>query len=236
MRKRIRITIMVFTMLFGLFGCNEKALEIVTSVETMTLTLRGMRGGHVYKFESEDDTTELRRYREVYRNGEDELVLEASAPCGAETMIELMNTCGILRWDGFHGKHPKNVSDGIMFRFEAAVNGGQTVKAEGSENFPKGYRDFVRALDAMLAPTDSPPSRRCSPAGAPAKNDSYVTDISRNLPARNHSDFPALGLETTPLPNTPISANAVWKCHTCGTVNSGMFCAECGMPCRQTSH
>ena len=151
MRKRIRITIMVFTMLFGLFGCNEKALEIVTSVETMTLTLRGMRGSYVYKFEGEADTPELRRYREIYRDGEDELVLEASAPCGVATMIELMNACNILRWDGFHGKHPKNVKDGIMFRFEATVNGGQTVKADGSENFPKGYRDFVRALDAMLA-------------------------------------------------------------------------------------
>ena len=142
---------MVFTMLFGLFGCNEKAPEIVTSVETMTLTLRGMRGSYVYKFEGEADTPELRRYREAYRNGEDELVLEASAPCGAETMIELMNVCGILRWDGFHGKHPKNVKDGIMFRFDAAVNGGQTIFAEGSANFPKGYHEFVRSLDAMLA-------------------------------------------------------------------------------------
>ena len=150
MRKRIRITIMVFTMLFGLFGCNEKAPEIVTSEETMTLTFRGMRGSYVYKFEGEADTPELRRYREAYRNGEDELVLEASAPCGAETMIELMNTCGILRWDGFHGKHPKNVKDGIMFDFRATVNDGQEIHADGSENFPKGYHDFVRELNKIL--------------------------------------------------------------------------------------
>ena len=95
--------------------------------------------------------TEVRRYREAYRDGEDELVLESTAPCGVQTMIELMNTCGILRWDGFHGKHPKNVSDGIMFCFEATVNGGQMIRAEGSANFPKGYHKFVRALDAMLA-------------------------------------------------------------------------------------
>ena len=151
MRKRILITVMVFTMLFGLFGCGEKAPKTVTSVETMTLTLRGMRGGYVYKFEGESDVTELRRYREAYSGGEDELVLESSVPCGVQTMIELMNTYGILRWDGFHGKHPKNVSDGIMFRFEATVNGGQEIFADGSENFPKGYHEFVRALDAMLA-------------------------------------------------------------------------------------
>ena len=121
---------------------------MIVSVREITLTLHGMRGSYVYKFENQN---ELRRYREIYRAGEDELVLEASAPCGEPTMIELMNTCGILRWDGFYGEHPKNVRDGIMFRFEASVNGGQTVKADGSENFPKGYHEFVRALDAMLA-------------------------------------------------------------------------------------
>lgn len=151
MRTRILITAMVFTMLFGLFGCNRESPKTVTSVETMTLTLRGMRGGFVYKFEHEGDVAELQRHRETYRDGEDMLVLEASAPCGVQTMIDLMNTCGILRWDGFHGKHPKNVSDGIMFRFEATVNGGQTIIADGSANFPKGYHEFVRALDAMLA-------------------------------------------------------------------------------------
>lgn len=123
----------------------------IASVENMTLSLHGMRGSHVYKWEPEGGSRELRRYREVYSDGEDGLELEKSEPCSPRKMIDLMNTCGILRWDGFYGEHPKNVRDGIMFRFEATVNGGQTVKAEGSENFPKGYRDFVRALDAMLA-------------------------------------------------------------------------------------
>ena len=146
---------MVFTMLLGLFGCGRETQKNVTSAEAMTLTLRVMRGGYVYKFEGESDVTELRRYRETYRGGEDELVLESSVPCGAQTMIELMNTCGILRWNGFHGKHPKNVSDGIMFRFEATVNGGQEIFADGSENFPKGYHEFVRALDSMLAESEN---------------------------------------------------------------------------------
>ena len=125
-----------------------KQNNIIISVWKITLTLHGMRGSYVYKFENQN---ELRRYREIYRDGEDELVLEASAPCSEQLMIEHMNACGIFRWDGFHGKHPKHVSDGIMFRFEATVNGGQTVKADGSENFPKGYREFVRTLDTMLA-------------------------------------------------------------------------------------
>ena len=120
----------------------------IISVWKITLTLQGMRGSYVYKYENQ---RELQRYREICRDREGKLMLEVSAPCGVETMIELMNTCNILRWDGFHGKHPKNVKDGIMFRLEATVNGGQTIYAEGSANFPKGYHEFVRALDAMLA-------------------------------------------------------------------------------------
>ena len=111
-------------------------------------------GGVVYTLEGEGDTTQLRRYRETYRGGEDELMLESSVPCGVQTMIELMNTCGILRWDGFYGKHPRGVKDGTMFTFTATVNGGQTIRAEGSTNFPKGYHEFVPALNEMLANTE----------------------------------------------------------------------------------
>ena len=78
-------------------------------------------------------------------------MLETSTLCDMQTMIKLMNACDILGWDGFHGNHPKNVKDGIMFRFEATVNCGQMIHAEGSANFPKGYHEFVRALDAVLA-------------------------------------------------------------------------------------
>ena len=147
---------MILTALFGLFGCNKDtdptiSSEPIVSVEAVTLTLRGMRGGTVYKFETETDPPKLCRYRERYSAEENYLELEKDILCTSEEMIVLMNTCGISRWDGFHGKHPKNVSDGIMFRLDAAVNGGQTITADGSANFPKGYHEFVRTLDEMLA-------------------------------------------------------------------------------------
>ena len=41
--------------------------------------------------------------------------------------------------------------DGIMFDFTATVNGGQTIHADGSANYPKGYNEFVRELNKMLA-------------------------------------------------------------------------------------
>ena len=124
----------------------------ITSVEEMTLTLTGMRGEWVYQFDG--DTEELRRCRVVYSNGEDELVPEASMSCSKQTMLDLFSDCEIQRWNGFHGEHPRDVLDGIMFRFEATVNGGQTICADGSANYPRGYHDFVRTMDEMLAEHD----------------------------------------------------------------------------------
>ena len=61
------------------------------------------------------------------------LVPEASAVVDTAEFVELVNNCGVIRWDGFHGKHPKNVHDGEMFRFSACVNGEKTIEADGSE-------------------------------------------------------------------------------------------------------
>ena len=142
---------MVFTLLAGLFGCTKAPEKTLTSVEEMTLTLQGMRGSSVYKFEVADGVTVLRRYAVRYSGEETLLTVEAEAECEAAAMTELMNSCGIPRWDGFHGEHPKNVHDGIMFRFEATVNGRERILADGSANFPDGYREFVRTLDEILA-------------------------------------------------------------------------------------
>ena len=144
------ITIMLFTTLIGLCGCAGDYRKTVTSIEAMTLTLQGMRGTSVYEIAEVDGKTELRRFKKVYSTGEDILELEASATCDTKDFIELMNNCSVIRWDGFHGKHPKNVMDGIMFDFRATVNDGQEIHADGSENFPKGYHNFVRELNKIL--------------------------------------------------------------------------------------
>ena len=149
MKRGILITIMIGSMLLGLFGCGRRAEMTITSVEEMTLTLTGMRGRWVYQFDG--DTEQLRRCREVYSGEEDELLLEASIFCSKQTILDLFSTCEIHRWNGFHGAHPRNVQDGIMFRFEAMVNDGETVIADGSANYPNGYHEFVRALNTMLA-------------------------------------------------------------------------------------
>ncbi len=135
--------------LFG--GCKGNPKKNVDTVEMINLTLNGMRGSFVYKISNEAGKTELSRYRKKFSGEETVLELEKSVICDTKTFVELMNNCGVICWDGFHGKHPRNVSDGIMFNFTATVNGNQTINADGSANFPKGYREFVRELDSMLA-------------------------------------------------------------------------------------
>ena len=127
-------------------NCPKK----ITLIKELTLTLRGMRRSIVYEIINNADKLELRIYREIFSNGEIILELENSTMVDIHIFIELMNNCGVICWDGFHGKHPRNVKDGIMFGFTAIVNDGQTIRADGSENFPKGYHEFVRGLNNMF--------------------------------------------------------------------------------------
>ena len=152
MRKFITsIATMMLSASTVLCGRAYDCRKTITSIETMTLTLQGMRFCNVYEITNEDGKIELRRFRKVYSNGADTLELETSAVCDIADFIELMNTCGVIYWNRFHGKHPKSVNDGIMFDFRATVNNGQKIYADGSENFPKGYHAFVRELNKILA-------------------------------------------------------------------------------------
>ena len=72
----------------------------------------------IYEIEVKDDKTELKLFREVSRDGVWVQELEKSAVVDTEDFIELMNNCKVNRWNSFHGEHPKNVQDGIMFDFK----------------------------------------------------------------------------------------------------------------------
>lgn len=135
--------------IFNLFNKNRK--NGIVSIQELTLRTGNMRVTYLYKTAREDTGLKLERYREVFVDGEVRLELENSVSCTNSELIELMNNCNVLKWNGFHGKHPKNVSDGTMFTFIATVNNGQIIRADGSENFPKGYKEFVRKLNELLA-------------------------------------------------------------------------------------
>ena len=127
-----------------------KPIEI-QRFDTVTLEVIGMRFHDTYEIVNEPPYATVSRYRNVFIDGEDRLELDCMVTCDSREILKLLQSCSVGKWDGFHGKHPKGVRDGIMFNFVAVVNDGQIIRADGSENFPKGYTTFEQALNALLS-------------------------------------------------------------------------------------
>ena len=128
---------------------RRPALREITSCERITLRISGMRSTTEYVVTGGEPAA-LSLYRISYAGDKEVRTLEKSAALRGAQLPGLLDSCGVARWDGFHGAHPKHVSDGEMFTFTAVVNGGVTIRADGSANFPRGYHEFVRALCDML--------------------------------------------------------------------------------------
>ena len=109
-----------------------------------------MRLTEVYEILCCGDDAEVSQYWLSYKNHEDNYNLQKHVTVPAADVIDVLNQCGILKWDGFRGKNPRGVLDGTMFSFTATVNGGRRLNADGSNNFPKHYRDFTDVLYRML--------------------------------------------------------------------------------------
>lgn len=122
----------------------------IYSFEKLTLSLSGMRIREEYEIVRDGDTALLSHYTVMYSGGEDNRRLEQRTETACDEIIGILNDCDILKWDGFNGKNPPGVLDGIMFSFNAELNDGKTVHASGSNNFPKHYRDFTNSLYEIL--------------------------------------------------------------------------------------
>ncbi len=127
----------------------------ISSFEIVTLRETGMRGANEREIVMKDGMAEVSAYGMRYENDRDERVLISRAVCSECDILQVLNDCKILSWNGFNGPHPKGVLDGIMFRFDGVVNGGTKIHASGSQNFPKHYREFTDALYNILHGKDA---------------------------------------------------------------------------------
>ena len=123
----------------------------VSSFDILLLRESGMRFTREYEIKNEGGSCVITLYDIYYEKNETARRVLKTARCDEGAVIELLNGCDILKWNGFRGAHPKNVHDGIMFTFTAAVNGGEKTEASGSENFPENYRKFKEGLIGFLA-------------------------------------------------------------------------------------
>ena len=112
----------------------------INTFEKVTLHESWMRGVADFEIVCEGEKSTVTRYDIRFTDGEDVRIPDTVVTCRTETVLDVLNACDLLAWDGFHGKHPKGVLDGTIFRLEATVNEGETIHADGSQNFPKNYR------------------------------------------------------------------------------------------------
>ena len=122
----------------------------IRTLEILTLRITGMRYVEEYELVADGPSVQVSRYQP--RHGEPEgRQLQARAVRDTEEVIRQLNACRVLQWDGFHGKHPRGIKDGRMFRLSASVNGGQTVYADGSQNFPRHFHELTDWFRRVLA-------------------------------------------------------------------------------------
>ena len=143
------IAFIIINLSFGNFG--KTSSEKIFSFDEINIKISGMRLTSKYKIINKGEKTEIFLYHKNYSDGEERPVLEKTAETETEEFIEFLNFCNFGSWNGFYGEHPKNVRDGIMFNLTATINEGEILKAEGSENFPDGYRDFIKELGRLLS-------------------------------------------------------------------------------------
>ena len=123
----------------------------ITAYTSLSWNISGMRVTREYEIIHKNRETEVSEYElRCVTGGGRERQLLRRALCTEQRMLELLNAFDIMKWDGFHGKHPRGVLDGEMFTFRATVNDGVSIRAEGSANFPKGFREFRSAVHLLL--------------------------------------------------------------------------------------
>ena len=127
-------------------GTKKITDNTITDMESLTLHLSGMRLTEEYELTVNGDKTEISYYTMSYANSQEEIILKKRTVCDTKTVIEALNSFDVIKWDGFHGEHPRGVLDGTMFRLTATLNGGQKLYADGSQNFPKHFYEFEEWL------------------------------------------------------------------------------------------
>ncbi len=120
----------------------------IDSFEKITINITQMRSSHIFEAVCEGPKTAIIVYDVFGPSGKDVPICRTKMD--TESFMELMNECCVLEWDGFRGDHPPDILDGTMFSMKAVVNGGRKIYADGSENFPEGYRRFEKALFNIL--------------------------------------------------------------------------------------
>ena len=125
----------------------DKNLNVTVKERPYVTELRMIRGGfRIHSvYEVEDDGMYFILHKE---NGiEDDY--QALKPEVIPEITAIINKYDVLSWDGFD-KYNRWVLDGEDFTFELVLSDGTKVYANGSNKFPKNYREVFSELEALF--------------------------------------------------------------------------------------
>lgn len=135
----------------GTDGEGSRAAENASGIVRFSYSYNGSIGGNSYTYKIDART------RPVQIKLEHMLYPEYGEPEGevGDDFLKLLEglcrRCGIASWNGFN-KYNKYVCDGSGFSLSIQYADGKVLTAHGSNSFPKGYREFKNALDALFEP------------------------------------------------------------------------------------
>ncbi|MBP5780657.1 MAG: hypothetical protein J6X34_05420 [Clostridia bacterium] len=135
----------------GTDGAGSRATENASGIVRFSYSYNGSIGGNSYTYKIDART------RPVRMKLEHMLYPEYGEPEGevGDDFLKLLEglcrRCGIASWNGFN-KYNKYVCDGSGFSLSIQYADGKVLTAHGSNSFPKGYREFKNALDALFDP------------------------------------------------------------------------------------
>jgi hypothetical protein len=136
-----------------------------TDFESVVLTESGMRvEKDTYEATRTADGVRLSHYQARSRWSDevndyvDEKLNEVTVDGGEALYMYvagLVHACGVPDWNGFDD-YDSRVLDGTTFRFEAKLSDGTTVKAHGSNAYPKHYHEFHDSLSRAVQLYETP--------------------------------------------------------------------------------
>lgn len=149
-KVRKELTDGIVDSLLGIFlDAFRSAERPISRINDFELKVWGMRASQLYELVDMKDCIELSLYNIVYRDRGEVKELERCVRLAGQRVLELLEACNIRAWSGFSGNQPKDTLDGKSFRLYADLDVG-IIEAEGTENFPYGYRDMISAFDRWL--------------------------------------------------------------------------------------
>lgn len=132
-------------------GIGKTAVDNLSGIKYFRYAYNGSIGGDNFYYElNRTEGGAVFAYWSMLHPERDRM----ETPVGEEILDRVNGiylSCRLAEWDGY-SKYNTCVFDGSGFMLSIVFNDGASMRADGTNAFPKGYRGFIEKLDALLEP------------------------------------------------------------------------------------